>query len=94
MIEVGAGYGRWIANAAAALKRRKNAPPSRQRFVAVEANQARFNAMTKNLALNNLSGVDALLRAAADRPDRLRRALSPEDERAQSAAAPAGGVTP
>src|SRR5262249_30022453 len=48
MIEVGAGYGRWIANAAAALKRRKNRGTLQQKFIALEANKARFDLLIKN----------------------------------------------
>jgi FkbM family methyltransferase len=48
MVEVGAGYGRWIANAAAALKRRKKKPVPRPRLVGLEANQARYDLMVKN----------------------------------------------
>ena len=49
MIEVGAGYGRWISNAAAALKRRKKEDLLRPKLVALEANKARFDSDGREL---------------------------------------------
>lgn len=64
MIEIGAGYGRWIANAAAALRRHKGVPLM-ARLVGVEASRARFDLMVANCAINEIpaSGVE-LIRAA------------------------------
>jgi FkbM family methyltransferase len=66
MIEVGAGYGRWIANAGAAIRRRKNAQPLQQRFIAVEANSARFNMMVENCKCNEIESIN-LIHAACTR---------------------------
>ena len=52
MIELGAGYGRWTANAAAALRTRNRLSP---RFVAVEAEPTHFRWLREHLACN---GVD------------------------------------
>src|SRR5262249_32947059 len=65
MIEVGAGYGRWIANAAAALKRRKNRGTLQQKFIALEANKARFDLLIKNCEQNAIPASEIeLLRGA------------------------------
>jgi len=58
MIEVGAGYGRWISNAAAALKRRKKDELLRLKLVALEANKARFDLMVRNCEQNEIPGSD------------------------------------
>jgi len=69
MIEVGAGYGRWISNAAAALKRRKKKSTSRVKLVALEANKARYELMVKNCAHNEIASSDVKLLRAACTPD-------------------------
>lgn len=71
MIEAGAGYGRWIVNAAAAIRRRKEASPLAQRLVALEANRARFEMLVRNCADNGIPASDAtLVRAACTRDGR------------------------
>ncbi len=64
MIEFGAGYGRWIANAAAALRRHKGTPLTAH-LVGVEASRSRFDLMVLNCAMNDMppTGVD-MIRAA------------------------------
>jgi FkbM family methyltransferase len=52
MIEVGAGYGRWIANASASIQRLKGPRIKRRHFLAFEANQRRFEFMVRNCAEN------------------------------------------
>lgn len=69
MIELGAGYGRWIANAAAALKRRKKHGTLRQTLVALEASSDRFAMMVRNCADNGLPAEDVRLIRAACTPD-------------------------
>jgi FkbM family methyltransferase len=68
MIEIGAGYGRWIGNAAAALKRRKSSTPLPKRLVALEANKGRFDMMARNCADNDITD-EAELHRAACTPD-------------------------
>lgn len=64
MIEIGAGYGRWIANAAAALKRHKS-KRLQQKLIGIESDQARFDLMVQNCANNQIRESDReLIRAA------------------------------
>jgi len=65
MIEVGAGYGRWIANAAAALRRRNRGPIAEKFFIAFEANQRRFDFMVRNCAENDMPASEIELRRQA-----------------------------
>jgi FkbM family methyltransferase len=58
MIEVGAGYGRWIANAAAAVRRRRAGGPLACRFTAVEASSMRFSLIPLNLRDNGVAPED------------------------------------
>lgn len=51
MLELGAGYGRWTANAAAALKQRNPLPYT---LIAVEAEPVHFRWMTQHLADNSV----------------------------------------
>jgi FkbM family methyltransferase len=69
MIEVGAGYGRWISNAAATLKRRKKVELLRPKLVALEANKARFDSMVRNCEQNEIPGSELTLLRAACTPD-------------------------
>jgi FkbM family methyltransferase len=69
MIEAGAGYGRWISNAAAALKRRKKDELLRPKLVALEASKARFDLMVRNCEQNEIPGSDLTLMRAACTPD-------------------------
>jgi FkbM family methyltransferase len=58
-------YGRWISNAAAALKRRRNSTILRQKLIALEANKTRFDLMIKNCEQNEIPASDIeLLRMA------------------------------
>jgi FkbM family methyltransferase len=65
MLEVGAGYGRWIANAAAAIKRLKSGKDLRTRLVALEANKRRFALMVRNCEENGIPKADTELRREA-----------------------------
>ena len=65
MIEVGAGYGRWITNAAAALRRLKTPKTLEKRFIALEANQRRFDFMVRNCGENDLPPSETELRRQA-----------------------------
>ena len=65
MMEVGAGYGRWIANAAAALRRLKNSKITDRRFIALEANQRRFDFMVRNCAENEMPAAETELHRLA-----------------------------
>ncbi len=69
MIELGAGYGRWTANAAAALKRRRGQGALRQTLIALEANKDRFEMMIRNCAENGIPAADIQLIRAACTPD-------------------------
>jgi FkbM family methyltransferase len=69
MIEVGAGYGRWIVNAAAALKRRKAKTIATIKLVGLEADIKRFAMMEKNCADNGIPAEDLQLIRAACMPD-------------------------
>jgi FkbM family methyltransferase len=70
MIEIGAGYGRWIANAAAALRRRRNKPPVRQKFVGIESDKARFEMLVRNCANNKIAESELqLIRSACTSDD-------------------------
>ena len=65
MMEVGAGYGRWIVNAAAALRRLKTPKTLDKHFIALEANQRRFDFMVRNCVENNLPPAETELRRQA-----------------------------
>lgn len=69
MIELGAGYGRWIANAAAALNRRKSSTPLSRKLIALEASKVRFEMMVRNCADNGIGKDEAQLHRAACTPD-------------------------
>jgi FkbM family methyltransferase len=69
MIEIGAGYGRWISNAAAALKRWKKKCTQRLKLIALEANKARFELMVRNCEQNEIPSSDLKLLRAACTPD-------------------------
>lgn len=69
MIEIGAGYGRWIANAAAALARHKPRKPLATRLVAAEASKGRFDMMVRNCADNKIPDSEVELHRAACTPD-------------------------
>jgi len=69
MIEVGAGFGRWIANAAAAIRRRKNGSILTKKFIALEANQSRFDLLVKNCEDNEIPAAELDLVHAACTPD-------------------------
>lgn len=58
MIEVGAGYGRWIANAAAAVRRRKAGGGLACRFTAVEASSLRYSWIPRHLADNGMDPLE------------------------------------
>ena len=68
MIEIGAGYGRWIANAAAAIKRHKT-KRLRQKLIALESDKTRFAMMTRNCKNNDIAEGDRQLIRAACTPD-------------------------
>jgi FkbM family methyltransferase len=68
MIEVGAGYGRWIANAAAAIKRHKS-KRLRQKLIALESDKTRFEMMVRNCDNNGIAEPDRQLVRAACTPD-------------------------
>lgn len=65
MIEAGAGYGRWITNAAAAIRRLKTPRALSLYLIALEANQRRFEFMVRNCAENKLSADEIELRRQA-----------------------------
>lgn len=69
MVEVGAGYGRWIANAAAALRRRSRGGIGQQKFIAMEASKRRFDMMVANCMYNEIPAADVELIRAACTPD-------------------------
>ncbi len=68
MIEIGAGYGRWVANAAAALKRHKT-KHVRQKLIGMESDQSRFEMMQRNCENNGIPQSDLQLIRAACTPD-------------------------
>jgi FkbM family methyltransferase len=64
MLELGAGYGRWVANAAAALKRHKT-KRLRAKLIGIESDQMRFDMMVKNCEHNGIAQNELqLIRAA------------------------------
>jgi FkbM family methyltransferase len=69
MIEVGAGYGRWIANAAAALRRLKKSSTPGQKLIGLEANKTRFDFMQQNCDDNGIAASDLSLLRVACSPD-------------------------
>ncbi len=68
MIEIGAGYGRWLANAAAAVKRHKT-KRLRAKLIGLESDQARFAMMMRNCENNGILPSDVELIRAACTPD-------------------------
>jgi FkbM family methyltransferase len=54
MVELGAGYGRWLINAAAALRRHKGHPKLPSRFIGVEASPLRFRWLLQNCQDNEV----------------------------------------
>ncbi|WP_431857277.1 FkbM family methyltransferase [Azospirillum sp.] len=54
MAELGAGYGRWLANAMAAIRRRRDRKPLNPLFIGVEAHPVRYGWMVENLRDNNM----------------------------------------
>ena len=69
MVELGAGYGRWIVNAAAAVRAYRDLPSS---LTAVEAEPTHFRWLELHCSDN---GVTATLVHAADRPASWTRQL-------------------
>ena len=65
MFEVGAGYGRWIANAAAALRRFGGPVIGSVRLVALEASRKRFEMLVQNCEANGIMEADRELHHAA-----------------------------
>jgi FkbM family methyltransferase len=65
MIEVGAGYGRWITNAAAAIRRLIPRRELKMHLVALEANQRRFDFMVRNCGENQIAADEAKLHRLA-----------------------------
>lgn len=65
MLELGAGWGRWIANAAAALKHIGGVPHT---LIAVEAEPSHFDSMTEHLANNGVDPATVRLIRAAVAP--------------------------
>ena len=65
MVELGAGYGRWIVNAAQAIRRRKTATPLRVWLCGVEANATRFRWMQDHFRDNDIDPAEHLLLNAA-----------------------------
>ncbi|MBI1778615.1 MAG: hypothetical protein HYR63_25015 [Proteobacteria bacterium] len=54
MVELGAGYGRWLVNAAAAVRRHKVRPNIPARFIGVEASPLRFRWLVQNFKDNQI----------------------------------------
>lgn len=67
MMEIGAGYGRWIVNAAAAIKRHKKNVS--QKLIGIEAGHARFDMMVRNCDNNQIPRSDLQLLRTACTPD-------------------------
>jgi hypothetical protein len=61
MIELGAGYGRWIANAALATQRLRDDRKLQLCLVGVEADERRFEWMSDHLSLNGVDSASKLL---------------------------------
>jgi hypothetical protein len=61
MIELGAGYGRWIANAALAARRIRDGRRLQLCLVGVEADERRFQWMSEHLSLNGIDEKNTLL---------------------------------
>ena len=67
MVELGAGWGRWIVNAAAALNRLGNLPHT---LIGVEAEPTHFQMMVQHVAANGLDSKNfQLIEAAVTRSD-------------------------
>jgi FkbM family methyltransferase len=54
MIEAGAGYGRWLVNAAQAIRRYKNSKIKKMKLVGIEPDPSRFELMKKHFTDNDL----------------------------------------
>jgi FkbM family methyltransferase len=61
MVELGAGYGRWLVNAAAALRRHKSHPDLPARFIGVEASPVRFCWLAQNREDNRIDPAESKL---------------------------------
>jgi hypothetical protein len=61
MIELGAGYGRWIANAALAAQRLRDGRQLQLCLVGVEAEERRFQWMSEHLSVNGIDSASTLL---------------------------------
>lgn len=59
MVELGAGYGRWLANAAAAIRRHRVRPGRCVHLIGVEPSPVRYEWMVQNFRDNAISPVDA-----------------------------------
>lgn len=69
MIELGAGYGRWLVNAASAVRQRR--PELALRLIGVEAEPTHFDWMKRHFADNGLDPLaHRLLEAAVDAEER------------------------
>lgn len=55
MMEVGAGYGRWLTNAAAAFDRFRDRRPSARLLIGIEGDPDRFRMMRENLQAHGVS---------------------------------------
>jgi FkbM family methyltransferase len=77
MIEVGAGYGRWIANAAAALRRHTRCRDLPQKLIGIEASGRRFEMMERNCDDNGIGLSERQLIHAACTPTDKPSALLP-----------------
>jgi FkbM family methyltransferase len=69
MVELGAGYGRWLVNAAVAMRRTRGLPT---RLVGVEAEPSHFKWMAEHFADNGLKPAEHRLLEAAVAPSRGR----------------------
>lgn len=67
-VELGAGYGRWLAHAAAAVRRRRRPDPLTAILVGVEADERNYARMRQNLSDNgvHLENCRLLLAAVSD----------------------------
>lgn len=61
MIEAGAGYGRWLVNAARAVRRLKNSKIKEMKLVGVELDKTRFDYMLQHFRDNDLYPEEHLL---------------------------------
>jgi FkbM family methyltransferase len=65
MVELGAGYGRWVVTAAKAIQRRKSPDPLSCFLVGVEADPTHFRMMTEHCRNNGIDPGDCRLIQAA-----------------------------